>query len=49
VIPVMVLSDGSNRRPFQRVVGILVFVALLLLFRRYAAPQVGSTAPQARP
>jgi len=31
------------------VVGILVFLALLLLFRRYVALQVGSTAPQARP
>ncbi len=49
VILVMVLPDGSNLRPFQMVVSILVFVTLLLLFRRYAAPQVGSAAPQARP
>jgi hypothetical protein len=32
VIPVMVLPDSSNQRPFQLVVGILVFAALLLLF-----------------
>ncbi len=49
VIPVMVLPDGSNQRPFQMAVSILVFVAVLLLFRREAAPQVGSAAGQARP
>ncbi len=32
-IPVMVLPDGSNLRPFQLVVGILVFTAVLLLLR----------------
>ena len=49
VIPVMVLSDGSYRRPFQMVVGVLVFVALLLLFRCHGGPQVGSNAPQVLP
>lgn len=49
VIPVMVLPDGSNRRPFQLVVGILVFAALLLLLRRDPTPRVGSAAPQSRP
>ncbi|MDD2880460.1 MAG: CPBP family intramembrane metalloprotease [Rhodoferax sp.] len=39
VIPVMVLPDGSNLRPFQLVVGILVFAALLLLFSPNPAPQ----------
>ena len=48
VIPV-ILPDGSNLQPFQLVVSIIVFAALLLLFRRDAAPQVGSAAPQARP
>jgi len=32
VIPVMVLPDGSNLRPFQLVVSILVVVAVALLF-----------------
>jgi hypothetical protein len=32
VIPVMVMPDGSNLRPFQLVVGILVLVAVMLLF-----------------
>ena len=32
IIPVMVLPDGSNLRPFQIVVGILVVAALALLF-----------------
>lgn len=49
VIPVMVLPDGSNLRPFQWVVGILVVAALLLLFRGGPTPQAGSTALQARP
>jgi len=31
VIPVMVMADGSNLRPFQMMVSILVFVAMLLL------------------
>ena len=33
VIPVMVLPDGSNLRPFQIVVGILVLTAITLLCR----------------
>lgn len=41
VIPVMVLPDGSNLRPFQLVVGILVFVALLLL-RQGAVAEINS-------
>lgn len=41
VIPVMVLPDGSNLRPFQLVVGILVFVALLLL-RKGAGTEINS-------
>jgi len=49
VIPVMVRPDGSNLRPFQWVVGLLVVVALLLLFRRDPTPQIGSAAPQTRP
>jgi hypothetical protein len=49
VIPVIVLPDGSNLPPFQLVVGILVFAALLLLFNRDPTPQSGSAAPQARP
>ena len=32
-IPVMALPDGSNLRPFQLVVGILVFTAVFLLLR----------------
>jgi len=32
IIPVMVLPDGSNLRPFQLMVGILVLVAVALLF-----------------
>jgi hypothetical protein len=48
VIPVMVLPDGSNLRPFQLVVGILVLAALLLL-RRDPTPKVGSDTPQSRP
>ena len=31
IIPVMVLFDGSNLRPFQIVVGILVLTAVALL------------------
>ncbi len=49
VIPVMVLPDGSNLRPFQWVVGILVVAALLLLFRGGPTPQASSAALQARP
>ena len=49
VIPVMVMPDGSNLRPFQWVVGILVVVALLLLFRGRPTPHAGSAALQARP
>ena len=33
IIPVMVLPDGSNQRPFQIVVGIQVLVAVALLWR----------------
>lgn len=49
VIPVMVVPDGGNLRPFQWVVGILVVAALLLLFCVGPTPQVGSAALQARP
>ena len=49
VFPVMVLPDRSNLRPFQMVVGILVFVALPLLFRRDTAQQVRLAAPHFRP
>ena len=38
VIPVMVMPDGSNLRPFKLMVGILVFTALLLLLRGGPAP-----------
>ena len=31
IVPVMVMPDGSNLRPFQLVVGILVLVAVVLL------------------
>jgi len=47
VIPMMVLPDGSNLRPFHWVVGILVVAALLLL-RGGPTPQAGSAALQAR-
>jgi membrane protease YdiL (CAAX protease family) len=40
VIPVMVLPDGSNLRPFQLVVGILVLVAAVLLFSSSAEPRL---------
>ncbi len=49
VIPVMVQHDGSNLRPFQWVVGALVFAAVLLLLRGGPTPQAGAAAPQARP
>lgn len=49
VIPVMVLPDGSNLRPFQWVVGILFVAALLLLFRGGPTPQAGTATLQARP
>lgn len=42
VIPVMVQPDGSNLRPFQWVVGTLVFAAVLLLL-------CGGTTPPASP
>lgn len=48
VIPVMVMPDGRNLRPFQIVVCILVVVALLLLIRRDAPHPVGSVPPHAR-
>jgi len=38
IIPVMALPDGSNLRPFQLVVGILVVTAVALLCRRERAP-----------
>ncbi len=46
VIPVMVVPDGSNLRPFQLVVGILVLTAMALLFRAdpHAARQSGVAA-----
>jgi uncharacterized protein len=44
VIPVMVRPDGSNLRPFQFVVGILVFTALVMLVRADPAPQRGAKA-----
>jgi len=47
--PVMVLPDGSNLRPFQWVVGTLVFAAVLLLFFGGPTPQAGPAVPQARP
>lgn len=37
-IPVMVQPDGSNLRPFQIVVGILVLAAALLLYRNEGRP-----------
>jgi len=49
VIPVIVLPDGSNLQRFQLVVGILVFVAMPLLFRRDTDQQVRLTAPRFRP
>jgi len=49
VVAVMVLTDGSNLPPFQMVVGILVFVAMPLLFRRDTDQQVRLTAPRFRP
>jgi membrane protease YdiL (CAAX protease family) len=42
VIPVMVMPNGSNLRPFQFVVGMLVFTALLLLLRGGPAPKEGT-------
>lgn len=38
IIPVMVLPDGSNLRPFQIVVGILVLAAIALLLRGKGLP-----------
>lgn len=38
VIPVMVMPDGSNLRPFQWVVGILVLLAVMLLIPRSKKP-----------
>ena len=38
IIPVMVLPDGSNLRPFQIVVGILVLAAVVLLLRGERSP-----------
>jgi len=39
IIPVMVLPDGSNLRPFQIVVGILVLTAVALLCRGEPMPK----------
>lgn len=39
VIPVMVLADGSNLRPFQIVVGMLVVTAVALLFSGEPVPK----------
>ncbi len=39
IIPVMVLADGSNLRPFQIVVGILVLIAIVLLCNREPVPK----------
>jgi len=49
VIPVMVLPDGSNLRPFQWVVGALVFAAALLLFLGGPTPQGGLAVSRAQP
>jgi hypothetical protein len=38
IIPVMVLPDGSNLRPFQIVVGLLVLTAVALLLRGGQSP-----------
>jgi membrane protease YdiL (CAAX protease family) len=38
IIPVMVLPDGSNLRPFQIVVGLLVLTAVALLLRGEKTP-----------
>ena len=38
IIPVMVRPDGSNQRPFQIVVGILVLTAVALLFTGERSP-----------
>ncbi len=38
VIPVMVLPDGSNLRPFRIVVGSLVLTAVALLWRGERVP-----------
>ncbi len=39
IIPVMVMPDGSNLRPFQWTVGILVLVAVMLLTPRSNRPE----------
>jgi len=41
IIPVMVLTDGSNLRPFQIVVGILRLTAVALLLRGERSPNQG--------
>jgi uncharacterized protein len=46
VIPVMVKPDGSNLRPFQFVVGILVAAAATLLVRADPTPHRGVTSVQ---
>jgi uncharacterized protein len=46
VIPVMVMPDGSNLRPFQFVVGILAVTALALLVRADPMPHRGATPVQ---
>ncbi len=42
IIPVMVMPDGSNLRPFQLVVGILFLVAVVLLMARPTERRGGS-------
>ena len=50
VISMMVLVDGSELRPFQLQVDSLVWVALLLLFRRDPTPAItlGAGHPRTR-
>jgi uncharacterized protein len=48
VIPVMVMPDGSNLRPFQFVVGILAITALALLIRADPARDLGASPEQPR-
>jgi hypothetical protein len=43
------MPDGSNLRPFQLMVGILVFTALLLLLRGGPTPNEGTGPGHRRP
>ena len=45
VIPVMVMPNGSNLRPFQLVVGILVMVSVVLLFVPSHPSEGGGSSP----